>query len=75
MAEAEYKGARKDELIQILGKGRAKLGMFEGDLQEGELEIGQAAALINRIRPASEILAEIWQEFLIEKERITKLDF
>ena len=49
--------------------------MFEGDLQEGELEIGQEAALINRIRPASEILAEIWQEFLIEKERITKLDF
>ena len=39
VAEAEHKGARIDELIQILGKGRAKLGMFEGDLQEGELEI------------------------------------
>ena len=44
MAEAEYKGARRDELIQILGKGRAKLGMFEGDLQKGELKIGQEAA-------------------------------
>ena len=40
VAEAEHKGARIDELIQILRKVRAKLGMFEGDLQEGELEIG-----------------------------------
>ena len=40
MAEAEYEGASRDEVIQILRKVRAKLGMFEGDLQEGELEIG-----------------------------------
>ena len=47
--------------------------MFEGDLQEGELEIGQEAALINRIRPASEILAEIWQEFLLKKSELLNL--
>ena len=75
VAEAEYKGARREELIELLGKGRAKLGMFDGDLNEGELEIGQSSALIQQIKPASEILASIWQEFLNEKDRISKLDF
>lgn len=54
--------ASKEELAQLLGRGRAKKGMFEGDLQEGELEIGQVSALINNIYPAAEIVREMWQE-------------
>ena len=54
---------RKDELQKLLGKGRAKKGMFEGDLQEGELEIGQVSAGITNIKPAADIIAEIYTEF------------
>jgi enoyl-[acyl-carrier protein] reductase II len=61
--EAELKGADSDTLKAILGRGRAKKGMFEGDTEEGELEIGQVAALIHGIRPAAEILNEIISEY------------
>jgi enoyl-[acyl-carrier protein] reductase II len=61
--ELESKGASTDELKQLLGRGRAKLGMFEGNEEEGELEIGQVAALINDIKPAAEILEEIINDF------------
>jgi enoyl-[acyl-carrier protein] reductase II len=61
--EALERGATKDELIQLLGRARAKKGMFEGDLQEGELEIGQVSALLNDILPAATITENIWQEF------------
>lgn len=61
--QAEEKGAGKAELEALLGKGRAKRGMFEGDLVEGELEIGQVSALIHEIKPAAEIISEIWTEF------------
>jgi enoyl-[acyl-carrier protein] reductase II len=71
--EAEMRGAEKEELQQILGKGRAKLGMFEGDMNEGELEIGQISALIDRIQPVDEIVKEIISEFEQEKERLTNL--
>ena len=47
----------------MLGKGRAKKGMFEGDLKNGELEIGQVSALINKITPAKEITEQVWLEF------------
>jgi enoyl-[acyl-carrier protein] reductase II len=47
----------------MLGRARAKKGMFEGDLQEGELEIGQVSAIIHDIKPAAEIVAEIWNDF------------
>ncbi len=60
---AEEHGASKEELQQILGKGRAKKGMFEGELDEGELEIGQVSALVKNIIPAAEIVNEMWQEF------------
>jgi enoyl-[acyl-carrier protein] reductase II len=60
---AEERGASKEELLEILGKGRAKKGMFEGQLDEGELEIGQVSALIDSIKPAGEIVNEIWQDF------------
>ncbi|MDB2363726.1 nitronate monooxygenase, partial [Flavobacteriales bacterium] len=62
------------ELKELLGRARAKKGMFEGDLIEGELEIGQISGLINEIKPAADVVAEIIKEFeqarqeLIEKE-------
>jgi enoyl-[acyl-carrier protein] reductase II len=61
--EAEMRGAGPEELMAILGRGRAKKGMYEGDLEEGELEIGQVSAMIREIKPAAEILREIWDEF------------
>lgn len=60
---AELNGADATTLQNILGRGKAKKGMFEGDLQNGELEIGQVSALINDIKPAAEIVHEIWKEF------------
>lgn len=64
VAEAELRGASANELKELLGKGRAKLGMFEGNLDDGELEIGQVAAAIHEVKPAAEILREIWDEYL-----------
>lgn len=61
--KAEENCASIEELTTILGRARAKKGMFEGDLQNGELEIGQVSALINEIKPAAEIVKEIWTEF------------
>jgi len=61
--QAENSGATKEELEILLGKGRAKEGMFEGDLEKGELEIGQVSASIKNIKPAAAIVAEIWNEF------------
>jgi enoyl-[acyl-carrier protein] reductase II len=75
VAQAEANGSSKEELIKLLGRSRAKLGMFEGDLVEGELEIGQVSAMIKDIRPAAEILNEIWEEFLVEKDRLGKLSW
>jgi enoyl-[acyl-carrier protein] reductase II len=71
--QAEANGAGREELIKLLGRGRAKRGMFEGDLTEGELEIGQASALIREIKPAAEILENIWDEFMLRKDYICKL--
>jgi len=53
----------KEQLTQLLGRARAKRGMFEGDLEEGELEIGQVAGLIHQIKPAAQIVKEIMEEF------------
>jgi enoyl-[acyl-carrier protein] reductase II len=61
--EAEQRGASKDELIQLLGRARAKRGMFEGNLDEGELEIGQVSALLDDILPAAVITENIWRDF------------
>lgn len=67
---AEDRGAETEELKSILGRGRAKKGMFEGDMDEGELEIGQVSALIEDIKPAGEILKEIVDEFEEAKIKI-----
>jgi enoyl-[acyl-carrier protein] reductase II len=61
--EAENKGASKEELEQLLGRARAKSGMFEGNLEEGELEIGQVSAQIKSIQPAADIVLELLQTF------------
>jgi len=66
---AESSGASLEELELLLGRGRAKKGMFEGDLEEGELEIGQVSSMINDILPAAAIVSGIWEEFLAAKER------
>jgi len=68
--EAELRGAPADELRRILGRARAKRGMFEGDLDEGELEIGQVASTIHAIRPAGEVVREIWDEFERTRKRL-----
>ncbi|HEY2648209.1 MAG TPA: nitronate monooxygenase [Puia sp.] len=63
VAEAERAGASKESLQILLGKGRAKKGMLEGDLNEGELEAGQVSALIRDILPAADIIENLWLEF------------
>ncbi len=63
ITEAETKNASVEELQQLLGKGRAKKGMFEGNLQDGELEVGQVSGMINSIQPAAQVLNEIWQQY------------
>jgi enoyl-[acyl-carrier protein] reductase II len=61
--QAEQAGASKEQLTELLGRGRAKRGIFEGDLEEGELEIGQISCMIKHIQSASEILDEMWTEY------------
>jgi len=68
--EAEHHGASVEELKNLLGRARAKKGMFEGDLDEGELEIGQVAATIKEILPAAKVVEEIWNEFNEAKKRL-----
>jgi enoyl-[acyl-carrier protein] reductase II len=61
--ELYSKNPTKEDLIKLLGRARAKRGMFEGDLEDGELEIGQIAGLIHSIKPAAEIVAEIIRDY------------
>ena len=62
--QAEQNCIDAEGLKELLGRARAKRGMFEGDLIDGELEIGQVSAILEKIQPASEIISEIWQEYL-----------
>jgi enoyl-[acyl-carrier protein] reductase II len=55
--------ASPEELAELLGRGRAKKGMFEGDLEHGELEVGQVSSMIRTIQPAGDVVREIWQEY------------
>lgn len=64
VTEAEQQGASKEQLQELLGKGRSRRGMFEGELAEGELEAGQIAALIHDIKPAGDIVREMMREFI-----------
>jgi len=63
----------KEQLIELLGRARAKRGMFEGDLEDGELEIGQISGLIHDIKPAAQIVAEMIAEFEEAKSNVQKL--
>lgn len=63
LQEAYAEGAKAEELKLVLGRARAKKGMFEGDLEEGELEIGQVSGMIDSIKPAALIFDELWKEF------------
>lgn len=63
VAQAELRGATKEELMALLGKRRSKLGIFDGDLNDGELEIGQIAAAIREIKPAATIVQELWSGY------------
>lgn len=73
--ELYEKGTTKAELVELLGRARAKRGMFEGDLIEGELEIGQIAGIIHEIKPAAAIIQEMIAEFRIAKEERIRFDF
>jgi enoyl-[acyl-carrier protein] reductase II len=70
---AYEQGYGTEELKSLLGRARAKRGMFEGDMEEGELEIGQVSALIHDIKPASEIVEDMMQEFNDAKKRLADL--
>jgi enoyl-[acyl-carrier protein] reductase II len=61
--EAEWTGATPEQLKTLLGRARAKKGMFEGNLEEGELEIGQVSSLLDEILPAGAIVNNLWNEF------------
>ena len=65
--------ASPEELAELLGRGRAKKGMFEGDLEHGELEVGQVSSMIRAIQPAGEVVREIWQEYQHELNNLQRL--
>jgi|SRR5690554_999342 len=76
--DAYQRKANVEELKELLGRGRAKKGMFEGDLDEGELEIGQISGIINEILPAHKIVEEIISDFrkaLAEQQKNSKFNF
>ena len=68
--EAEARGASAEEMKELLGKGRSKKGIFEGNLQEGELEIGQVASLFREMQTVSEVMKEILEDFRKGMEKI-----
>ncbi|PKB43769.1 enoyl-[acyl-carrier protein] reductase II [Cellulophaga sp. RHA19] len=71
--DAYAKGATPEDLKTLLGRARAKRGMFEGDMEDGELEIGQVAAIIHKIMPAADIVKEIVTEFQLAKNAAVNL--
>lgn len=70
---AEYQGAPKEELLEMLGRGRSKRGIFEGDMSDGELEIGQVAAMIEKVEPVKDIMTRLIKEFNNTSEQMKPL--
>lgn len=70
---AYQNNASKEDLVNLLGRGRAKKGMFEGDIEEGELEIGQVSASIHKIIPAGDIIKEIVEEYELTLNNLANL--
>ena len=75
VALAEAEGKPVEFLKDLLGHGRSKKGMFEGDLKEGELEIGQVSALIDKIKPVKNIISDIILEYRVAKSQISHVKF
>jgi len=75
IVKAENEGASKEQLSKILGRGRAKSGMFQGDLQEGELEIGQISTQINKINSTKNIIDDIISEYQTLKQQLNHVRF
>lgn len=73
--QAENAGASAEEIAQLLGRGRAKRGIFEGELDEGELEIGQAASMIQTVEPVGQIIAQMIAEYNAAIEGLTEIRF
>ncbi|MCF6366044.1 MAG: nitronate monooxygenase [Bacteroidales bacterium] len=73
--KAENEGANREQLSELLGRGRAKLGMFEGDTENGELEIGQISAIIKEIKPVKNIISDIILEYKTVKQQINHARF
>lgn len=71
--EAESRGASADEMRELLGKGRAKKGIFKGDIFDGELEIGQAASMLRQLQTVNEVMEELRSEYRQAKERLMEL--
>ena len=73
IAEAESRGAQADELCELLGRAASKRGIFEGDLQNGELEIGQIASTIKEVKPVAQIMHELITDFHTTQSKIQTL--
>lgn len=73
IAEAESRGAEADELRELLGRAASKRGIFEGDLQNGELEIGQIASTIKEVKPVAQIMHELITDFHTTQSKIQTL--
>ena len=73
IAEAESRGAEADELRELLGRAASKRGIFEGDLQNGELEIGQIASTIKEVKPVAQIMHELITDFHTTQSKIQSL--
>lgn len=73
--QAENTGASAEEIAQLLGRGRAKRGIFEGELDEGELEIGQAASMIRTVEPVGQIMAQMIAEYNAAADGLTEIRF
>ncbi|UZO80470.1 nitronate monooxygenase [Aquimarina sp. ERC-38] len=69
------KGTTKEELLNLLGRARAKKGMYEGDIENGELEIGQVSGLIHELKPAGTIVAEMISEYKMTQKRMSSVKF
>ena len=75
VAQAEVEGQSKEQIAELLGKARAKKGMFEGDLIEGELEAGQVSSLINKVDSVEHIIQDIVLEYKVAREQISHIKF
>lgn len=73
--EAESRGASKEELLELIGFGRTKKGIFEGDLEEGELEIGQASSSINTLLSVKEIFQNLLEERYLSRQRLLNMPY